>query len=162
MSYNHGLPIRFRGVSHVITNPTGNDATLGQETYDSDGNKYVWVYNACNSQIIPGLGVVIQSSVSTAYSMTLTSVTSADQLLGVVKHATIPTGSYGWVLTRGIGKVKMMATSGTVAARALLDIGADGFFYGVSNTTGNLSPAKCQAIEAIVSSAVGSAFINLY
>jgi len=162
MSLNSGLPVKFYGVSHVTASLTSRHAQLGMETFDEDGNKYVWAYNAGNSEIGPGLGCVLQLGVSTAYSMTLSAVTSADLVVGVVKHASIPTGNYGFLLTRGVGVAEMGATSGSVASRGLLEIGANGVFVPVSNTTGNKAPAVGQALEAIVSSASGSAFFSVY
>ena len=161
MSYQSGLPIRFKGVSFVTATLGGGAPQLGQETFDADGNKYVFVYNDCNSQILPTYGVAPQSGVSTPFSVTLSTVTSADILVGVVKHATIPTASYGWVLTRGVTQVEMLAASGTVATNAPLEIGANGLFAPVSNTTGN-GPTIGKSLAEIVSGASGSAFIRVY
>ena len=158
MSYNSGLPIRFKGVSFVTATLGGGAPQLGQETFDADGNKYVFVYNDCTSQISPSYGVAPQSGVSTPFSVTLSTVTSADILVGVVKHATIPAASYGWVLTRGVTQVEMLAT---VATNAPLEIGADGLFAPVSNTTGN-GPTIGKSLAEIVTGASGSAFIRAY
>jgi hypothetical protein len=162
MSYNAGLPVKFYGVSHVTATPTSRHPQLGEETYDADGNKYVWAYNAGNSEIGKGFGCVLQSGVSTAYSMTLSAATSADLVVGVVKHTSIPTANYGFLLTRGVGVAEMGATSGSVASRGLVEIGANGVWVPVSNTTGNKAAAVGQALEAIVSSASGSAFFSIY
>ena len=158
MSYQSGLPIRFKGVSFVTATLGGGAPQLGQETFDADGNKYVFVYNDCNSQILPTYGVAPQSGVSTPFSVTVSTVTSADILVGVVKHATIPAASYGWVLTRGVTQVEMLAT---VATNAPLEIGADGLFAPVSNTTGN-GPTIGKSLAEIVTNASGSAFIRAY
>jgi len=162
MSYNAGLPIKFYGVSHVTASLSSKHPQLGAETFDSDGNKYVWAYNDCNSEIGKGFGCVLQSGVSTAYSMTLSAATSADFVVGVVKHTSIPTGNYGWLLTRGGGVAEMGATSGSVASRGLIEIGANGVWVPVSNTTGNKAAAVGQALAAIVSSASGSAYFSVY
>lgn len=162
MSYQAGLPVRMGGVSFTTATEGGRYPELGQETYDSDGNKYVYVYNDCNSQISPSYGVAVQSGVSTGYSVTLSTVTSADLLVGVVKHATIATGNYGWVLTRGVAQVEMLASSGSVATNAPIEIGANGLFAPVSNTTGNKAPIVAKALEAIVSGASGSAYFSIY
>lgn len=159
MAYNHGLPIKMKGVSFVTETIGGNAPELGQETYDSEGNKYVFVYNSCNSQILPTYGVTIQSGTSTGYSVTLTSAVEADIAVGVCKHATIPTASYGWVLTRGHATVEMAGTSGTVATNGLLVMAADGTFGPKSDTVAN---AVGKAKEAIVSGASGTAYISIY
>jgi len=162
MSYNHGLPVRFVGVSFTTASTGGKYPSIGDETYDSDGNKYVYIYNDCNSEIYPGYGVAPQSGVSTAYSITLSTVTSADLVAGVVKHATIPTNNYGYVLTRGVCNVEMLGTSGTVATNSPIEIGANGAWAPVSNTTGNKAGIKAKSLAAIVSGASGSAYISIY
>jgi hypothetical protein len=153
-------PVRFGSVSMVTTSLGSNDPELGQECMEA-GVKYRFVYNAGNSQILPGYGVVLQSA-ATNYSITVSAATSADWCQGVVKHATLTTGAYGWVVTQGITPVQMGATSGSVASRGLIELGADGVFVPVSNTTGNKAGAVGQALAAIVSSASGSAFVNVY
>lgn len=159
MAYNHGLPIRFESVSFVTATLGGKAPELGQESYDSDGNKYVFVYNACNSQILPTYGVTIQSGTSTGYSVTLSSAVEADIAVGVVRHATIPTDSYGFVLTRGHAVVEMAGTSGSVATNGLLCMADNGAFGPVSGTG---APAVGKAKAAIVSGASGSAYISIY
>lgn len=161
MSYNAGLPVKFYGVSHVTATLSSRHPQLGMETFDEDGNKYVWAYNDCNSDLPPGIGLVLQSGVSTAYSMTLTAATGVGICVGVTKHASIPTGNYGFVLTRGIGVAEMITASGTVAAGQAIHMAANGTWDKVSNTTGAL-PIAGQALAAIVSGASGSAFFTLY
>ena len=162
MSYNQGLPVKFYGVSHVTATLSSRHPQLGMETYDADGNKYVWMYNDCDSTLPPGIGLVLQSGVSTAFSMTLTATTNANIAVGVVKHASIPTNNYGFVLTRGIGIAEMITASGTVAANQPIALAANGEWDKVSNTTGNLVPAVGVALAAIISGASGSAFFNIY
>jgi hypothetical protein len=119
---------------------------------------YIWVYNTgSNAQINPGNGAIC--SAVTGYSVTVSSTTSADFLVGVCKHATITTGAYGWLVTKGFTSVEMGGTSGTVAAGGLIELGDDGEFYPVSNTTAN-GPVVGKAMEAIVSAASGQAFIR--
>ena len=162
MSYNSGLPIQFRGISFTTASLVSKDPEIGSRVYDSDGNEYVWMYNDCNSQINPGFGVVPQSGVSTAYSMTLSSATSADLAIGVVRHATIATGNYGFVLVKGIGVVEMEAAlSSAVATNGLLELADNGEWAPRSNTTAN-GPAQAKALEAIATAASGSAFVNLF
>jgi hypothetical protein len=55
----------------------------------------------------------------------------------------------------------MGGTSGTVAAGGLVELGDDGEFYPVSNTTAN-GEIVGKAMEAIVSSASGQAFIKCF
>lgn len=153
-------PVGFYGVSHVTASLSSNHPDVGTRMADN-GREYVWAYNDCNSQIDPGFGCVLQSG-ATGMSVTLSAVTSADIVVGVCYHSTLTTGTYGWLLTRGIGVAEMNATSGTVAAKDLLEIGANGDWQKVSNTTGNLAPANGCALEAIVSSASGAAYFSCY
>ena len=161
-------PIRFGTISFTTggaaastagVGPGPNDPQLG-DFCESGGARWVFVYNDGGASAPVGCAVVLNSA-ATGYSVTVTSVTSADFAIGVVQNATFMTGTYGWVLVRGIGTVKMMTASGTVAARQNLELAANGYFYGASNTTGN---GLCfgQSISAIVSSASGSAFITCY
>jgi hypothetical protein len=161
MAFSSVGPIIFGGGVSMVTSSLGaNDPEVGTRKWEG-GREYVFVYNDCNSQIIPGLGTVIQSGAS-GYSVSVSAVTSADIVVGICRNATLTTGTYGWVVTKGVTSVKMNASSGTVAAGDLLEVGADGDFQKVSNTTGNLAPAIGKALEAIVSSAVGSAYVSCY
>jgi hypothetical protein len=139
--------------------PGPNDPQLGDFCEES-GKRWVFVYNDGGASAAVGCAVVLNSAAS-GYSVTVSSVTSADYPIGVVQNATFLTGTYGWVMVRGLGSAKMMTLSGTVAARQLLELGANGLFYGQSNTTGN-GGVWGQAVSAIVSTAVGAAFISCF
>jgi hypothetical protein len=130
----------------------GYRATRGDEDY-------VFVYNAGNSEIPPTYGAVV-SAVS-GYSVTLSSTTSVDFLIGLCKHATLTTGTYGWLLTRGWGQIEMGANN-SVAAGGLVQLGADGAFGNQLISTGNVGNAVGKAMEAIASAGSGTAFINVY
>ncbi len=157
----YGLgPLRFGTLSMVTTALGPNDPELGSKTSEG-GRDYVLIYNSGGASMNVGHGVVPDSGVA-GYSCTVTSVTSADFVIGVVRNATITTAAYGWVVTRGVTPVQMQALSGTVAAKGLLEIGADGFFAPVSLTTGNKAAAVGKALAEIVTSASGNAFIATY
>jgi len=162
MGFNSAGPVAFSGGPSNVTSALnlGRDPEVGQRAW-FDGREYVFVYNDGGEQIDPGFGAVLQSGVS-GYSVTVSAVTSADLVVGVCRNATLTTGTYGWLVSRGITPVEMNASSGTVAAGDLLEVGANGDFQKVSNTTGNLAPAIGKALEAIVSSASGSAYICCY
>ena len=153
-------PIRFGSVSMVTASLGHNDPELGTRCQDN-GIDYIFVYNDGGSQISPGYGAVLQSGVS-GYSVTVSAATSTDLVVGVCRHATLTTGTYGWLVTKGITPVQMLASSGSVASRGLIEIGANGLFAPVSNTTGNAAPAVGQALAAIVSGASGNAFISVF
>jgi len=160
MAYSSNSPVSFFPISATTSALGANDGELGTRRYEQ-GREYVLVYNDCNSNMAIGQGITLQTGAS-GYSCTISSVTSVDIVVGVVRHQTISTGYYGWAVTKGITYVKMMATSGTVAAGDLLEIGGNGLFYKASNTTGNIAPAVGKALEAIVSSATGLAYVSCY
>ncbi len=157
-SYNLS-PVRFGGVSFTTTSLGVNDPQPGDRCSEN-GVDYLFVYNEGGASAPVGCGVVLNSA-ATGYSVTVSAATSADYLIGVTQNSTMATGAYAWVVTRGICTVKMMTASGTVAARQLLELGANGYFYGASNTTAN-GLGWGQAVSAIVSSASGQAYISCF
>lgn len=159
MAFSSNSPVSFFPVSATTSALGANDGELGTRRWEQ-GREYVLVYNDCNSNMAVGQGIVLQSSVS-GYSCTISSVTSADCVVGIVRHQTISTGYYGWAVTKGITYVKMMSTV-SAAAGELLEIGANGLFYKASNTTGNIAPAVGKAIEGIASNATGLAYVSCY
>jgi len=160
MSFYSADPVRFYGPSHVTATLGSKHPEVGTRAH-IDGRDYVWVYNDGGEDIDPGLGAVLQSG-ATGMSVTVSAVTSADVVVGVCYHATLTTGTYGWLLTKGIGKIEAGATSATIASRGLAHIADNGYWVPVSNTTGNIAPANVQALEEIVSNASGSAYISVF
>jgi hypothetical protein len=158
MTFYGNEPVRFdSGVSMVTATLGPNDPEVGARTVEGD-EEYIFVYNTGGSTINVGNGAVL--SAVTGYSVTVSSVTSVDFLVGVCKHSAIATTEYGWLVTKGFTSVEMGGTSGTVAAGGLIELGDDGEFYPVSNTTGN-GPVVGKAMAAIVSAASGDAFISV-
>lgn len=158
MTHYANRPVLFAGKSMVTASLGANDPEPGYRMTDGDED-YVFVYNAGNSQIPPSYGAVI-SAVS-GYSVTISSVTSVDFLVGVCKHATITTGAYGWLVTRGFVEVEMEADN-SAAAGQILALAADGEFALKSNSTGYPTPAVGKTMEAIASAGSGTAFINVF
>lgn len=134
-----------------------NSVEVGTERRVGD-ECYIYVYNAGNSQIPPSYGAVL-SAVS-GYSVTISSTTSVDLLVGVCKHATLTTGTYGWLLTKGFVEVEMEADN-SAAAGQILALAADGEFALKSNSTGYPTPAVGKTMAAIASGASGTAFIRV-
>lgn len=153
-------PILFGGgVSFVTTSLGPNDPKVG-DSCKVGNEEYVFVCNiGADRQISPGFGCVV-SGVS-GYSVTVSSTTSADILVGVCKHNTIATAGYGWVVTKGFCQVTMISTSGTVAAGGLIELAADGKFAPRSNTTGNGNWVG-KAMAEIISGASGTAYISCF
>ena len=157
MTWYADQPVSFQGVSQVTGSLGPNDPEPGYRVSVGDED-YVFVYNAGNSQISPTYGCVM-SAVS-GYSVTVSSITSVDFLAGVVVHATLTTGDYGWICTRGFVTVEMEADN-SAAAGQLLALAADGEFALKSNSTGYPTPAVGKAMAAIASAGSGTAFISV-
>lgn len=158
MPYYGNEPIRFGGVSMITASLGINDPQVGARTRDGD-EEYIFVQNVGSSTANIGHGVVV-SAVS-GYSVTVSSTTSADFCIGVVKHSGLATGEYGWIVTKGFVDVEMITASGTVAAGDLIHMAADGEFAPVSNATGSKDNVVGKAMAAIVSGASGTAYINV-
>jgi hypothetical protein len=117
-------------VSAVTASPSVSLMTRRLE----GANEYLYVYNAGNSQIVPGYGVI--ASAMSLGSGTLSAV-GGEIPLGIVKNATITTGTYGWVVTRG--PVHVYATDGLVFGGAVM-IGANGVFGALTVASASVTP----------------------
>lgn len=135
-----------------------NDPEVGTRMRAGDED-YVFVYN--NGTSTAGVGHAVVCSAVTGYSVTVSSTTSADLAIGIVKNAQLDPLTYGWVVTKGFSSVEMITASGTVAAGDLLHLAADGELAPVSNATGSKDNVVGKAMEAIVSGASGQAFISV-
>lgn len=131
------------GVSNVTL---ANSVNLGERWF-YQGEEYVYVYNAGVQQISVGRLAVL--SANSGFSVTVSSITSNDVAIGFVKHATITTGAYGWLLTQGfVQAANAMPSTGFVTG-AVLAVGTQG---GVYEHTGAYT---CPVVGIAVSS-VGS------
>lgn len=114
------LPIYSPGVQHM-----------------KDGNTYVYVYNgASDSAIATGKYCVLQassSSLTSGYTVTVTNASLAGYMVGVAQN-TIPTGTYGFVMTRGVSLVSLDSGQVSFNASAELALGTDGGFVAAGAT----------------------------
>lgn len=160
MSFYGVGPISFEAVTAVTATPSVDIGTKKTE----GGFDYIYVYNDCNSTIPTGHGAVLQSGVS-GMSVTVSSVTNVGCLIGVAVN-TLTTGTYGWLMTRGITAIECNTTSGTVAAGDGLTLGVNGQFNRITGTSGATAGAGATiygtALEAINSGASGSAYIKAF
>ena len=157
--YNVG-PIGFAGKSMTTTSLGANDPELG--TTMRVGNKqYTFVYNAGGASAAVGRAVIL-SAVS-GYSVTVSSVTGAGALFGVVENNTLTTGAYAWVVTGGFANVQMGADN-SAAAGDLLCLGTDGNFALRPSAVTNVHfpHVAGQAMEAMASGASGVAFLKCF
>jgi len=148
---------RFGSVSMVTSSLGPNDPKVGDRTRSGDED-YLFVYNAGNSQISTGFGATV--SAVTGYSVTVSTTTSVDVIIGVCRHATLTTGTYGWLATKGFLTVKMGANN-SAAAGDNLTIGTDGAFASVQSGIANYGQRLGKTMGAIASGATGDAFVNV-
>ncbi len=90
------------------------------------GEEYVYCYNAGGAAISTSvvLGVKLVTGCS-GYSVAATSITDVvNPCVGVVKHAAIAAGSYGWVMTKGFATISSLSNiTGDYIALALVSAG---------------------------------------
>ena len=160
MGQNNSM--RWLGVSAVISNITSlnNLPAVGEFVREpSTDHEYCFIYNDCNSELKTGDGVVLCSNAS-AGSVTLSSVSGANMPFGLVKNASIATGCYGFVLTKGFGRVNMHADVSAAVGEPLF-LGANGKFGNKSISTGAMANVVGQALSAIASGVSGPAFFKV-
>lgn len=154
----HGVaPVMFGSVSMVTATLGDNDPEVGT-TRESGGVRYRFVYNNGTSQISPGYGATVSGLVG--YSCTVSTTTGTDFLVGVCRHATLTTGTYGWLATKGFVPVQMGAGD-SCAAGGLLTPAVDGAFANKTISTGYPGILVGKAMSAIASNTSGYALIDL-
>lgn len=151
-------PLRFVGPTFTTNSLGPNDPKVGDVARIGDEN-YIFCYNAGNSNILAGDGVIV-SAVS-GYSVTVSSVTSVDLLVGVRVGNTLSTGYYGYICTRGFAQVNMGADYSAAAGAGLI-LAADGKFTAKTCATGYASPIQVKAMAAIASGVSGTAYISIW
>lgn len=104
------MPAYAESVSAVTATPS---VQLGARRMES-GEEYCYVYNAGGEQIPPGYGCIL--SAVTGYSVTVSSLTQVGGFFGVVKNATLTTGTYGWVVVKGFVPMKNGMASTAMSA----------------------------------------------
>jgi len=153
----------FNGIIDVVK---GDDLTSfstlplyspGAEHFSS-GNKYVYVYNAAaNSVIGSGKYCVLDknggTSFTSGYSVTVTNASLAGVMFGVAQN-TINTGTYGWVMVRGVSLIAL--DSGEVSMNAGVDLalGTDGGFV-AAGATFSTAPRFGFTINSAVTAGTG-------
>lgn len=161
MAFHSEGPVLVESISNVTATRGARDPELGTRVIKND-KTYLYVYNAGNSQVPPSYGVVQAGGSGTSgYSVTISSVTGADFLLGVVEHATLTTGTYGWIVQKGLVDVEMEADNSCVTGQ-ILAVAANGEFALKSNSTGYAAPAVGKAMESAASGASALAYISVY
>lgn len=162
----HMLPVEAESVSNVTAT---NSVDLGTVRLVS-GEEYVYVYNDGGSQISVGYGAVMSGN--TGMSVTVSATTFFNVCIGVVKHATLTTATYGWLLTKGFTNVKMEASNSGIVGTPLY-LGLDGTFKGIA-AANTASTAFSQitslfglvpvgvCVQATASAGTGYAFVKCF
>ncbi len=135
-SLNSLSPVCFEPVSQVTLTPS---VQLGTVRGDA-GVGYVYVYNDGNSQISQGQFAVLAgtNSLSSGYSVTVTNAASQAggmKVVGVAHNATLSTGSYGWLATKGIVLAALDASTVSMNAGDVVVAGVDGGFVVLAGTS---------------------------
>ena len=151
--------VEFGSVSMVTSSLGPNDPELGQ-TRQLGEEHYVFVY--ANTEIAVGKGCVVTAT--TGYSVNVSSTVNADFCMGVVKHTTIPAGSYGWLMTRGFAPIQASAAVAIQPGEQVV-LGANGFFTNIilsAATTVPYSEVVGKCVQSAASaSTVGAAYIRV-
>lgn len=94
MSYHGADPIHFESISNVTATPSVQLGTRRRYA----GEDYEYVYSL--GQASPGYGCTYSGT--SGHSVAATGVVSGELCAGYVKHVTLTTGTYGWLLKRGV------------------------------------------------------------
>lgn len=156
LNYQGVDPVAFESVSAVTATPSVDLGT--RRTFN--GEDYVYVYNAGGSQAVPGNLMV--PSANTGYSCTLTSVTAIDFPFGFVKHATLTTATYGWLLTRGFTNVQNGMASTALAQGDLLGVAANGKVQVYLTATLITGPIIGTVLQATGSAGTAYAYVRCF
>lgn len=112
-------------VSGVVSSlPAGY--SLGEQRV-LDENTYRLVYNSGGEQATVGNVMIGGAGGIGPYSCTVTTAAGdiPPKAIGVVKHATLTTDTYGWLLTRGDAG-KLIASNVSIATGAIIEVKVGG------------------------------------
>jgi hypothetical protein len=142
------------------------EANLGStlEVQFSARGPQTWVYvlNEGSTDLAAG-EVVIRNTTSTEYKVIVAPASSISlglRVIGIAQHA-IPAGSYGYVLRRGIGTVKIGSGAGVSDVDSLTSGGAEaGTLLVKANSAAGAAGMIALAVQNIAASGTGLAFID--
>lgn len=147
-------PIVNESVSAVTATPS---MMVGVRRFEQ-GDEYLYVYNNGTTQIAPGNGCIVSGV--TGYSVTVSSVTSVDTFIGVCKHATITTGTYGWVVTRGWVPFRAAANSALASADYVMASDNGTFCVPSTVVTGYIGNFIGKVTQSTASAGLGFGYVN--
>jgi hypothetical protein len=120
-------------VSNIVSSlPAGY--TLGERRREG-AEEYVLIYNSGGASATIGNAMVGGVGGVGAYSASVTTPANSTPplALGCVKHATVTTGSYAWLLTRGDAG-KLVVSNVSIATGMKVQVGVDGVFASTVNS----------------------------
>lgn len=141
----------------AVTATKSADIPLGAVRYEDDATygyrEYQYVYNSGGEQINPTYGC--KQSALTAYSVTVTATSQLHVGFGLVVNATLTTGTYGWVLKRGVATF-IADTAQSFSINDGICLSTDGKFGPASAISGQSSDVGILNVCGVALSAVAS------
>ena len=139
-------------LSDVTSSP---EALVGTRRFEK-GADWIYGYNgATNAEIRKNRGCRWQTNAS-GYTVTgeilepTTCMTSNDFLFGVVVNASIPTGYYGWIMTRG--QCNVVVSQSVAVGGEWFHMVLSGAFTTCTSVTGNSTHAQVRAAGVYLAS----------
>jgi hypothetical protein len=120
MSFQGLSPILFESVSAVTATPS---VELGTERV-TNGERYKYVYAA--KTVSMGIGAVMTGT--SGHTIVATGAVSGELCAGYVKHESIVSGSYGWLLKCGVVDASNGRASTAPSVDQVIRLAADGKF----------------------------------
>lgn len=127
------------GANETVSTVTlTNTVPIGTEWADNAGNKYIYAFNASNSQLSQGQFCVLATNVS-GYSVTITNVSGMDIAVGMVRNTTMPTLSFGWLMTKGFAGIS--TDNASFVTNQVIALGQNGNFQALTAAVGSFVTA---------------------
>lgn len=164
MGFNSITPIltALHGVS-ITTLDSALALPLGTRRV-VDGNEYLYVHVGGAAQISQGqMGFLSPASMLSGYTVTVSNAASQTgyaRVVGLAAHATLATGSYGWLLTRGVGDIALDGGEISMNSGDLIAAGVDGGFVVATATISTGVPLGVALNSIITTVGTGRAWFK--
>lgn len=158
MAYQSLSPVLFESVSAVTATPS---VDLGIRRI-VDGNEYIYCYNAGNAQISQGMPGLINSA-NSGFSVSVSNAASQagwNKFVGVAHNATLTTGTYGWLMSRGVALIALDASAVSMNSGDLLALGVDGGFVAAVGTSATAVPIGFAINSIVTTVGTGKAYVK--
>lgn len=157
MAFYGADPILFESVSAVTATPS---VELGTERVHS-GERYKYVYAA--KTVSMGIGAVLTGT--SGNTIVATGAVSGEFCAGVVKHESIVSGSYGWILKCGVVDMTNGRASTAPSVNQVIRLSADGTFCSdvmVATTAIDIGHVFGKVLSAGASGGTGASMSLVY